>query len=214
MHGKAGIRRCNLTWQLRISSTQLVEYLASPSYVQRSPSIRGARHILLVRVRNSGTVEVSPSSSISTDPCKTLLSHAFASMVAANGTNVVSKKPFYVLLSLCSVFSEDEALGEDENGILVWKSVLVRILAKRGCGEYTDDSTFPVCLGRASSGASSDAGELAGWARVRLFVAPPVANRRTPLPHPPGRAPVPPGRIRCKTNKPAVGRGYTSHPLC
>lgn len=76
MHGKAGIRMCNLTWQLRISSTQLVEYLASPSYVprQRSSSIRGARHILLVRVRSGGTVEVSPNSSISTDPCKTLLS--------------------------------------------------------------------------------------------------------------------------------------------
>ena len=63
-------------------------------------------------------------------------------MVAADGTNVVSKKPSYVLLSLCSVFSEYEALGEDENGILVRKSVLVRILAKRGCGEYTDGSTF------------------------------------------------------------------------
>jgi hypothetical protein len=56
-------------------------------------------------------------------------------MVAADDKNVVLKRPSYVLLSLCTVFSESKALGEDESGIPVRKSVLVRILAKRGCGE-------------------------------------------------------------------------------
>jgi hypothetical protein len=137
MHGKAGIRTCSPIGQLRISSIQLVEYPASPSYVprQRSLFIREARHILLVHVRSSATVEISPNSFISTDLCKTLLGQAFASMVAADDKNVVSKRPSYVLLSLCTVFSESKALGEDESGIPVRKSVLVRILAKRGCGE-------------------------------------------------------------------------------
>jgi hypothetical protein len=39
------------------------------------------------------------------------------------------------LLSLCLVFSEGKILGEDESRILIWKSILVQILVRKGCGE-------------------------------------------------------------------------------
>jgi hypothetical protein len=75
-----------------------------------------------MRVRSSATVEISPNSFISTDLCKTLLGQAFASMVAADDNNVVSKRPSYILLSLCTVFSEGKALGEDESEFLCGKA--------------------------------------------------------------------------------------------
>ena len=137
MHGKARTRMCNPIGQWRISLIQLTEYPASTSYIprQRSPSSSGARHTLPVRLRSGATIEVSSNPFTSTDLCRALLESGFCVDGSSGRPDVVSKRLSYMLLSLCSVFSESKALGEDESGSLVWKSVLGRILAKRDCGE-------------------------------------------------------------------------------
>ena len=56
--------------------------------------------------------------------------------------------------------------------------------------------------------------KLAQGYRVRLFVAPPVANRRTPLPTPPEGPPSPREGLGAKPTNPQLGAAIHHHPLC